>query len=195
MFHAATRTALALTAAIVFAMPAARAGSWEIDPVHSNLLYRVSHLEVGTTYGFIREFSGTIEFDPEAVEDASIEVIAQATSIDSLHPDRDAHLRSDDFFDVEQFATISFTGDQWEAVGENAYHITGAFNLLGVEREITVPVQFNGTTEDRYGRTVAGFEGEVTIKRSDFGMDFGIGMIGDEVKLIIALEAILQEDE
>jgi polyisoprenoid-binding protein YceI len=194
-----TRTILSaaclLLAPLMNPFPAAHAGTWEIDPVHSNLLYRVSHLEVGVTYGFIREFSGTLEFDPDAIEDASITVTANAASIDSLHPDRDAHLRSDDFFSVEEFASITFESDRWEDSGENAYLVTGTFSLLGVEREITVPVQFNGTAEDRRGQTVAGFEGTANIKRSDFGMDFGMGMIGDEVTLIIAFEAILQEEE
>ena len=195
MFRTIARTAIAMATPVLLAMPAAHAASWEIDPVHSNLLYRISHLEVGTTYGFIREFSGSLEFDPDAIEDASIQVTANAASIDSLHPDRNAHLRSDDFFDVEQFAMITFMGNQWEATGENTYDVTGRFTLLGVEREITVPVQFNGTTENRHGQTVAGFEGEVTINRTDFGMDFGLGMVGDEVTLIIAIEAIQQEDE
>ena len=188
------RHALALAAPILLAFPA-KANTWEIDPVHSNILYRISHLEIGTTYGFFRDFSGTIEFDPEAIEDASIEVTAQAASIDSLHPGRDEHLRSDDFFNAAEFATISFVSDRWEDAGENAYHVTGTLSLLGVEREVTVPVQFNGTAQDRRGQTVAGFEGTAIIKRSDFGMDFGMGMIGDEVTLILAFEAILQEDE
>lgn len=192
--HAVLATLCASLLGVV-ATPTAQAAAFEVDPVHSSLIYRIGHLGAGYHYGFIEEFEGSFVYDPDDIDGASVHITAQAASINSLNRARDEHLRSADFFDVAEFATISFHGDQWERTGEGEYAITGIFSLLGVEREVTVNMSFVGEAVDRNGRTVVGFEGGTVITRSEFGMNYGLAMLGDEVTLIIAIEGIRQDSE
>ncbi len=177
--------------ALVFPAGTALAAGYEIDPVHSTVMYRIKHLDVAYSHGAFTGISGSLVFDPENIETASIEITVAADSVNSFHPERDKHLKSPDFFNVEEYPEIRFKSTTWKAVKEIHYEVTGDFTLLGVTKEITLNVEWTGTGQGREGEKLVGFETVFTILRSDYGMSKYLpDMIGDEVRLTIAIEAI-----
>ena len=183
--------AITLLLALVFPAGMALAAEYEIDPVHSSVIYRIKHLDVAYSHGAFTALSGSLVFDPENLEDASIEITVAADSVSSFHPERDKHLKSPDFFNAGEYPEITFKSKAWKAIKENHYEVTGDFTLLGVTKEIALNVEWTGKGQGRQGENLVGFETVFTILRSDYGMtQFLPDMIGDEVRLTIAIEAI-----
>src|SRR6185295_3137577 len=122
-------------------------------------------------------------------------------SIDTNVPDRDKHLRSADFFDVEKFPEITFKSKSIKATGKDAYNVTGTLTMHGVSKEVTLPVTFQGEAKDPWGNTRAGFGTSTTLNRKDYGivwnkaLDAGGALLGDEVKVEINLETVKKKDE
>jgi polyisoprenoid-binding protein YceI len=125
----------------------------------------------------------------------------KAASIDTGVADRDKHLRTPDFFDVEKFPEISFKSKSIKATGKDSYNVTGTFTLHGVTKEITLPVSFLGTVKDPWGNQRAGFSAETTLNRKDYGivwnkaLDNGGALLGDDVKIAINLETVKAKDQ
>lgn len=172
----------------------AEAAEWQADTTHSVLTFKIRHLFSKVQGGF-DEWSANLFFDPEAMEQASVEVTIQAASIDTGNEKRDGHLRSADFFDVEQYPTITFVSSMVEQTDEG-YLVHGTLTMHGVSKEIAIPVEFLGAGPDPWGRVRAGFSGSVTIDRKDYGMEWnkaldkGGVMLGDEVEIDIEIEAV-----
>jgi len=183
--------------------------TFAIDKTHSEVLFQVRHL-VTKVRGRFTDFGGTLHFDPARPEGSSIEFAINAASVDTAAPDRDAHLRSDDFFAVEKFPTITFVSSnvssrrQSQAQTETAdrstqsverFDVTGTLTIRGVAKEVTLPVLYLGEAKDPWGNTKAGFETELTINRRDFGLlwnaalETGGFLVGDEVKIIVSAQA------
>ena len=182
--------ALAVITSAFAARPAQAADTYAVDPVHSAIVFSISHAGVGVVFGRFNEFSGAVNIDMDDPSASTVEYAVSAASVDTAVEARDNHLRSADFFDVENFPQITFTSTQVEQLTENTFAVTGDLTLLGVTKRVTADVMFNGTTNDEKRGEVAGFTTTLKILRSDFGMDFGIGGIGDEVTLYITAEAI-----
>lgn len=167
--------------------PAGDGAAFEIDPVHSAIVFKIEHLGVSHFYGRFNQFSG--EFD--LADGGSISVTVPVESIDTNNDTRDNHLRSPDFFNAKQFPDLTFTSTSMKADGEDTYTVKGDLTMLGTTRPIELTVHKVGEKDAgaRFGYR-AGFAGEVTIKRSDFGMTYGIdnGVLGDEVTFMIGLE-------
>lgn len=192
--------ALALTSLGTFtALPAEAAQVHTIDPTHSEVSFQVRHL-VTQVRGKFKEYEGTIDLDPANLEKSKVEFRIQAASIDTALPDRDKHLRSEDFFFVEKHPEIMFQSRQIKATGKNTYAVTGPLTLRGVTKIVTLPVTFLGQVRDPWGNVKAGFELETTINRKDYGiiwntaLDNGGVVLGDDVKIAINLETQLQKD-
>jgi polyisoprenoid-binding protein YceI len=164
--------------------------SWSIDPVHSSVVYKVRHNGVSNFYGMFKELGGQISLDAEDVSKSSVNFTVQAASVDSRNPKRDQHLSSPDFFSVKEFPTIEFRSTSVKAAGKDEYEVAGKLTLHGVTKDLRLKVQQLGTAEGQHGK-LAGFETHATIKRSDFGMDWGLdqGALGDEVEVTVAIEA------
>jgi polyisoprenoid-binding protein YceI len=181
---------LALLAASTLVLSSARAEpqGYQVDPVHSSLHFRIKHLGVSWIYGRFNDFAGTIVVDDDDLANAKVEVTVQAESVDTGNAKRDQHLKSPDFFNVGQFPTLSFRSS---AVAKTAdgYEVTGTFSLHGVEKTVKVTMKKVGEGNDPMGGHRIGFEGELTIKRSDYGMTNMLDLIGDDVRLILAFEA------
>jgi len=189
-------TAAALTAlSAVAALPAQATDTYNVDPGHSEVSFQVRHL-VTQVRGKFNDYKGTIQLDPAKMENSTVEFNIKATTIDTGVADRDKHLRSADFFDVEKFPEISFKSKSIKATGKDTYAVTGAFTMHGVTKEVTLPVAFNGTAKDPWGGQRAGFSTETTINRKDYGivwnkaLDNGGALLGDDVKVAISLEAV-----
>lgn len=186
--------AFALTAlASLPAVPAQAAEVYTIDPGHSEVSFQVRHL-VTQVRGKFNEYQGKIELDPAKLESSKVEFRIKAASIDTDLPDRDKHLRAEDFFFVEKHPEIVFKSQRIRATGKDTYDVTGTLTMRGVTRTVTLPVAFLGKVRDPWGNDKAGFALETTINRKDYGivwnaaLDNGGVVLGDEVKIAINLE-------
>lgn len=192
---------LAVAAALGFALtaiapaPANAATTYSIDPTHSEVSFRIRHF-VSKVRGQFRDFSATIVKDDENPSASSVEFTVQAASIDTANERRDNHLRSADFFDVENHPALTFRSTSVEKVGENRYDVTGELTIRGVAKTITLPVWFEGEMADGRGGFRAAFATAVTLDRKDYGivwnrvLDQGGTMLGDEVEVSIDLAAV-----
>lgn len=165
--------------------------AYEVDAVHSAVIFRVKHNEAAFNYGRFNELSGTVDFD-EANGLSGVALTVNAGSVDTANKDRDNHLRSPDFFNAKQFPEVTFKSTSVKKAGEHAYEVTGDFTLMGVTKPLTVTVNHTGNGKTMRGTAVAGFEAEFTITRSEFGMTKYLPAVGDEVTLIVGIEAVKQ---
>ena len=180
--------ALASPAPKAPAAPAA-AESFAIDPVHSNVLFKVMHNNAAWFYGRFAELGGSFEYSDDPSK-CSLEVDVRAESVDSRNDKLDQHLRSPDFFDSKQFPSIRFASKKVEAAGDGMYAVTGDLSLRGVTKEITIEVEKVGEGQGRGGK-VLGFHTAFTIDRTDFGVNYGAGGgLGSQVELIVSIEAV-----
>ena len=187
----ANATLPALLVGVLGATPVAAAPETHaIDAVHSTVLFRVKHMNVGYSYGRFNEFSGTVVLDAASPAASSVKLEVKAASIDTANTKRDDHLRSPDFFNVAQFPTITFESTAVAKVGDDAFEVTGDLTLLGVKKSVKVRMTKTGSGTDPQGGVRTGFEGTLAIKRSDFGMKYGLEGISDEVGLTLAFETL-----
>lgn len=163
------------------------AGGFAVDGVHSFVTFRVKHNNVSYAYGRFNKVSGSFDIDPAKAESGTIDVTVDASSIDTGNEKRDTHLKSADFFSVKEFDSLTFKSKSMKKAGDK-YECTGDLTVHGVTKSVTVPVDLVGTGEGRGGAKLAGIESKFTIKRSDFGMNFMVGPLGDEVTVVVALE-------
>lgn len=168
-----------------------------IDKAHSEAVFQVRHL-ITKVRGHFSDFEGTIAFDEAQPDQSSVTVTIKSASIDTSVPDRDTHLRSDDFFGVETHPAITFQSTRVTKSGTDHFDVTGQFTLRGVTKEITLPVTYLGTATDPWGKLRAGFETAITINRKDYGLmwnaalETGGFLVGDEVKISLSIQAVAQ---
>jgi len=174
---------------LVLALPVFAADTYKIDAVHSEVSFRVRHL-VSKTSGRFAKYDGTIVVDNANLAKSSVNVTIDAASLTTDNAARDKHLFSPDFFDVAKYPTLTFNSTSVKEVAKGKLEVTGAFTLHGVTKTITIPVTSLGTSAGmKPGTFVAGFEGEIEIKRSEYGMSTYIPAVGDEVKISLNIEA------
>jgi polyisoprenoid-binding protein YceI len=168
---------------------AADAKPFAVDGVHSTVIYRIKHAGAAWNYGRFNKVSGKFHLDLANPSASVLEVTVDAGSVDSANSKRDDHLKSQDFFSTKEFPTITFKGKSFESAGEKSLRVTGDLSMLGKTKPVTVTVDHTGEGEMR-GVKKAGLEAKFDVKRSDFGMTYGVenGALSDEVTLIVALE-------
>jgi polyisoprenoid-binding protein YceI len=165
--------------------------TYKIDPVHATVIYKVSHLGISNAYGRFNEPTGTVVIDDDPAR-SSFMFEVQADKIDTGNPKRDGHLKSPDFFDAKQFPKIEFKSTKVEKDGDK-YNVTGDLTMHGVTKSITVPVRKTGEGNGlKPGETRSGWEAQVDLKRSDYGIKGLLGPVGDDVHLTISFEAVKQ---
>jgi len=168
---------------------------YNLDPLHSDVAFRIKHLMISNVNGFFGKFDATMESDSEDFSDAKIWFQAEVNSISTNITDRDNHLKSPDFFDVENFPHLTFESSSIEKEN-NGYLIKGNLTIKGVSREVTIKGNYNGNDVDAYGQTKYGFELEGVISRKDWGLTFNLEggkgslLIGDEVKLMANIQML-----
>ncbi|WP_188454604.1 YceI family protein [Virgibacillus oceani] len=169
---------------------------WNVDAAHSSLEFVVKHMMMSKAKGVFSDFEAVIEADPENLEGATVEFTVDANSIDTRNEARDNHLRSADFFDVENHPNLTFKATTITKKSDSNYDVTGDFTI----RDTTKPVTFNVTLEGLHkdpmsGNQVAGFSGTGKISRKEFGLTWNAALetggvlVGDEVKINIEIEA------
>lgn len=162
---------------------------WVIDPVHSEINFKVKHLVISTVTGKFKTFDASVETDNADFEDASIYFEADVNSIDTNNTDRDAHLKSEDFFHAEDYPKLTFESTSFKHIGDGQYKLIGNLTIRGNTRPVELDVDYGGTVTDPYGNTKAGFEITGTINRKEFGLKWngvteaGSIVVSDEVKL------------
>jgi polyisoprenoid-binding protein YceI len=184
--------ALSLGAALAAgAAPARAADTFTVDPMHSGILFRIKHLNAGYIYGRFNQFSGSFAFDDKNPADCKLDMEVKVDSLDTAVAARDTHLKGPDFFNARQFPTMTFKATAMKASDEKTYEVTGDLTLHGVTKPVTVKLERIGSAKDpRSGKLRTGFETTFTIKRGDFDMKYGAGLIGDEVRITVAVEGI-----
>lgn len=187
------RNVLVLSLVALAAAGLAHAGTYTIDQAHSNVSFKVRHL-VSKTSGQFNDFDGAIVADFANLDASSVAFTIQAASIDTANEDRDKHLRSEDFFDVETYPEITFVSRKITKSGDNTFAVTGTLTMHGVAKTVTLPVTFLGEGPSPWGGRVAGWEIQTTLDRKDYGivwnkaLDAGGMILGDEVEITINLE-------
>ncbi len=181
-------------AGILMAANISLAATYQIDLVHSNIGFSIAHLTISTTKGNFTDYAGTVDFDPANLAASSANVIIQASSINTQDAKRDEHLKSPDFLDVQKFSAVTFKSKSIQGSGEK-YTIVGDLTIHGVTKEISLPCVIRGPVASPMGTQAIGISGETIIDRKDFGivwnktLDTGGLAVGDEVKLLIEVEA------
>ena len=171
---------------------------WAIDPAHSEIHFKVKHMMVSTVTGSFTGFEGTVESSGDDFEGAQIAFSADTASINTHNEQRDAHLRSDDFFNAEAYPKLSFRSTAFTRKADGDYELRGDLSIREHTHEVVLGVEFNGVAVDPYGQTKAGFELSGKINRKDFGLKWGAiteagsVVVSDEVRLVLNVQLTRQ---
>lgn len=176
--------------------PTTATGTYTIDPTHSRIGFVARHAMVTKVRGSFNEFEGSGHFDAENPANSRLELTIRAKSIDTRNADRDGHLRSNDFFDMEAHPEIRYVSTSVEALDAETYRVTGDLTIKGVTRPVTVDFTYNGTAVDPYGNLRLGLEGSTVVNRKDWGitwnaaLETGGVLVSEKVQLELELSAI-----
>jgi len=181
--------ALATAASLMLAAPSA-AEPYVLDKSHAHVTFTVDHLGFSNVHGQFRDFDAQIDFDPEAVEETRLRFVIQAASVDTFWAERDKHIRSADFFDVENHPEIVFESTSVTPTGGETATVTGNLTLRGETREVTFEATLNklGPSPFDPSKTVAGFTVRGEIDRTEFGMDYAAPAVGTVIPIRVELE-------
>ena len=170
--------------------------TWSIDPAHSHVEFAVKHLMISTVKGRFGIITGTVQTDESDPAKGQVEVEIDAASIDTREAQRDAHLKSADFFDVEKFPKLTFKSTRITGVDKDSFTLTGDLTIHGVTRPVTLAVTSEGRGKDPWGGERAGFSATGKIKRSEFGLTWnqvletGGFVVGDDIKISLDVELV-----
>jgi polyisoprenoid-binding protein YceI len=171
--------------------------TFAIDKAHSEVTFQVRHL-VTRVRGRFSDFEGTIEYDAPDPTRSSVDVSIQAASIDTAESQRDAHLRSADFFAADEFKTLTFKSSRITRTGTDTFDVNGTLTIRGVSRPVTLKATFLGAAKDPWGNEKLGFEAELALNRKDYGLTWNAALetggflVGDEVKVALSIQAAVK---
>lgn len=175
----------------------AQDGEYMIDPAHSQVIFKVKHLAISTVTGTFDKFEGTYNFDNENIDNSSVETTIVASSINTNEQDRDDHLKSKDFLDVEKYPTITFKSTEIKKGSDNNFQIVGDLTIHGVTKEVILDAAYEGhVASDLWGKERTGFVANGKISRKDYGitwnktLELGGVVVGDEIKITLEVEGI-----
>ncbi len=177
---------------------AATRSRWVLDPAHTLVEFSVKHMMIATVKGRFTGVSGHIDAALPDLTTATIEVTVEAASVSTADDQRDQHLRSADFLEVDKYPQLTFRNRQIERTGDDEYRLTGELTIHGVTREVEFSATFEGQGKDPWGNERAGFSAETRVNRKDFGLHWnavletGGILVGDQVRISIQIEAIRQ---
>ena len=180
-------------------VPTTATGTYAIDPSHSRIGFVARHAMVSKVRGSFNEFDGSGYYDAEDPTQSHLQLAINAPSIDTRNADRDAHLRSNDFLDMDNHPEITFTSTAVEALDADTYRVTGDLTIKGVTKPVTIDFAYEGSATDPYGNVRVGFEGRTTINRKDWGVSWNTALeaggvlVGEKVTLEFEVSAIRTE--
>lgn len=171
-------------------------GDWEFDPAHTRIGFSARHAMVTTVRGSFNDVQGYFHADLDDMSKSTARVVLKAASVDTRNNDRDNHLRSPDFFDVEKWPDITFESTQIEEVADNAYVVSGHLTIRDVTKPVTIPLELIGVQTDAFGALRAGFEGSRRINRRDYGLEWNMPLdkggvlVSDRISLEFEVSAV-----
>ncbi|TSD66957.1 YceI family protein [Inquilinus sp. KBS0705] len=172
----------------------ATATKWVLDPMHSEVQFKVKHLVISTVSGFFKSFEGELTTTDDNFEDSDISFSLDVNSIDTNQAQRDEHLKSPEFFDAATYPKISFKSTSIKKTDDDEYTLNGDLTIKDVTKPVTLKAEFGGSTDDFYGNTKAGFEVTGKINRKEFGLTWdgvteaGSIVVGEDIKLTINVQ-------
>lgn len=184
--------------AFVFTLSATAQTEWSFDQAHSKIGFEVTHLVITDVEGSFKDYEGTVKTKGDSFENADIAFTIDVNSINTENDDRDEHLKSDDFFNAEKHPKMTFKSTSMKKTGENTYKLKGTLTIRGTKKPIELDVVHNGTVEDPWGNTKAGFRLSGTLNRFDYGLkwnkmtELGGAVVGKEVRLDIDVQLMKQ---
>ena len=177
-------------------VPTTLTGNYAVDPTHTRIGFVARHAMVTKVRGSFNEFEGSGYFDAENPANSHLQLTIQAASIDTRNADRDGHLKSNDFFDMEHYPEITFASTAVEQVDAGNYRVTGDLTIKSVTKPVTVDFEYTGTAVDPFGNTRVGFEGSTTVNRKDWGVNWNAALeaggvlVSEKVTLEFEISAI-----
>ena len=172
--------------------------TWTIDPAHTSVNFSAKHMMVTTVRGHLGPISGAIELDEADFTKSEIEVVIDVSNLQTRDEKRDAHLKSGDFFDVENFPSAIFKSTRIESLGGDKYSVVGDLTVRDVTKEVVLDTQFEGFTSNPWGMKLVAFTATTKLNRKDFGLNWNVALeaggvlVGENIKLEIDVEAIKQ---
>jgi polyisoprenoid-binding protein YceI len=172
---------------------------WRVDKAHTSVEFAVKHMMITTVRGRFTDVDGTVRADESDSTKSTIEVSIAAASLDTREPQRDAHLRSADFLDAEQFPSIAFRSTRIESLGKDRLRVTGELTIHGVSKSVVLDVTDEGHGKDPWGGERRGFSATTQVDRRDFGLnwnqalEFGGWLVGNEVKITLDIQLVRQD--
>lgn len=172
--------------------------TYKIDVDHSDIMFKVKHLMISTVTGIFKKFDATLEFHQPEMTDAKVWFEADIDSIDTKNEQRDAHLKSDDFFNAERFPKLTFNSTGIKKISDQEYILMGDFTVRDITKPIELKIEYNGEVTDPWGHKRLGFEVHGKLNRKEYGLKWsavteaGGVVVGDEVKLIMNVEMVKQ---
>jgi len=173
--------------------------SWKIDPSHSEVTFSVRHMMISNVRGRFEKFTGVVDFNEEHPAQSVIDVQIEAASISTRDAQRDAHLRSPDFFNAEAFPYLSFKSKRIELVDAENGRLYGDLTIRDITREVVLDVTHNGSSKSPWGATVAGFSASTKINRKDWDLTWNVALetggllVGDAININVEIEIIKEE--
>ena len=174
---------------------------WKIDPAHSEVNFAIRHMMISNVRGRFEKFSGNVEFNEGIPSASRVDVQIEAASINTRDVNRDAHLRSPDFLNAEQYPYLTFKSRSVEVLDENHGRIHGDLTIRNVTRPVTLEVEYSGQAKSPWGTVSAGFTAQTVLNRKDWdltwnrALETGGMLVGDELKVDIELEIVKQEEQ
>jgi polyisoprenoid-binding protein YceI len=197
MGHLLTRSISTAAVVAALSLPAAATSTWQVDPNHSSAQFAVRHLGLSTVRGAFTKVSGVVQLDDKDITKSSVEVTIDAASVDTRVEDRDKDLRSDHFFDVAKYPTITFKSTKVEQAGAGTLKVTGDLTIHGTTKQVVLDVEGpTAPVKDPWGNTRAAANATTKINRQDYGvkwnakMDNGGWVVGDDVGITIDVELV-----
>lgn len=175
--------------------------SWKIDSAHTSVGFSVRHMMITNVRGEFEDVSGVVEFNPEQPTSSTIDVQIKAGSINTREPQRDAHLKSPDFLDVENYPEITFKSTEIEVIDDRRGRVHGELTIRGITHPVILDVEYAGMSRSPWGSTVAGFTATTTINRKDWGLTWNVALetggvlVGDSIKVAIEIELVQQAEQ
>jgi polyisoprenoid-binding protein YceI len=171
---------------------------WVLDPTHSEILFKVKHLMITNVKGEFRGFSGEVQSTGDDFSNAAVNLTIDAASIFTNNEDRDTHLKSEDFFDVEKFKELKFAGTSFSKIDDDEYQLKGNLTIRDVTKEIALDVEFGGVNKDPWGNEKAGFSLTGKFNRKDWGLNWNAALetggvlVSEEVKISAEVQFVKQ---
>jgi polyisoprenoid-binding protein YceI len=181
-------------ALLIIAIGVKAQSTWKLDLAHSKVSFSVSHMVISDVTGRFTDFDVTLVHTKDDLTDGKLTATIKVKSINTDNEGRDKHLRSADFFDAEKYPEITFVSKSFEKTGKNTYKIMGDLTMHGATKPVVLETKFNGTVNDPWGNTKAGFKATTTVNRKDFGivynktLEAGGLLIGENVEVTINVE-------